>query len=292
MTESQLTDRLTNLTQPTSTASTVTPQYGALFKLVPGLNLYGSYAESFVPGTFLLRNPDGTTSPAAPSRGNGFDVGLKAELLEGRVSGTLSYFDLRNQNIVNDLASTSSSGSVTIYNVQSGEQCSRGVEVDATISATDNWQVYVSYSYLLARITEFSGHDAAILAADPASLDAAGQANYKTVSRFHGAPLQMSAPHLANLWARYDVTQSWARGTYLAAGANLVVDQTLLPDGPDSSHQTYTLVQAMVGYRLPWRGHSVSAELTGKNLLDEHYRPSQSSRGRPREFLLSLKGRF
>jgi iron complex outermembrane receptor protein len=30
----------------------------------------------------------------------------------------------------------------------------------------------------------------------------------------------------------------------------------------------------------------------GKNLADEHYRPSQSTRGRPREILLTLKAWF
>ena len=67
--------------------------------------------------------------------------------------------------------------------VQSGTQQSRGVELDATITATDTWQVYLSYSYMDARITEFSGNDAAVLAQDPATLDAAGQANYRNVLR-------------------------------------------------------------------------------------------------------------
>ena len=35
-----------------------------------------------------------------------------------------------------------------------------------------------------------------------------------------------------------------------------------------------------------------SIDLMGKNLAEESYRPSQSTRSRPREFLLSLRARF
>lgn len=291
-TESRLTNNLSNQTQPTITASMVTPQYGLLYKLAPQFSLFAAYSESFVPGSVALNNPDGTSKPADPTHGHGYDIGLKADLFDGRVSGTLSFFDIRNQNIVNDLAQTSATGSVVVSNVQSGEQRSRGIELDATLNQSDNWQHYLSYSYMDARITEFSGRDAAILAQDPLTLDAAGQANYKNVKRFHNATLQMSAPHLANFWTRYNFTQDGFRGLYVGGGVNFVYDQTILPDGPESSHQTYALISAMVGYSWEMGGHRMSVDLTGKNLADEYYRPSQSTRARPREFLLTFSAKF
>jgi iron complex outermembrane receptor protein len=181
---------------------------------------------------------------------------------------------------------------VVIYNVQSGEQRSSGVELDATATLIDNWQLYFSYSYMDARITEFSGNDAAILAPDPSTLDAAGQENYRNVRRFHDAPLQMSAPHIVNLWTRYDFTGGPLSGLYIAGGVNHVHDQTLLPDSPDSSHQTYTLVNAKAGYAWNWQGQRLSLDLMGKNLTDKHYRPSQSTRSRPREVLFTLSAKF
>ncbi|HEX5337622.1 MAG TPA: hypothetical protein VFW53_04225, partial [Gallionella sp.] len=134
--------------------------------------------------------------------------------------------------------------------------------------------------------------DAAILAQNPALLDAAGQANYKSVNLLHNATLQMSAPHLANLWTRYDFAQDGLAGCYVGGGANFVYNQTILPDGPQSSHQTYTLVNALVGYAWKSGDHRMSVDLMGKNLANAHYRPSQSSRSRPREFLLTLTGSF
>ncbi len=291
-TESQIIDNLTSLSQPRITASAVTPQYGVLYKLTPAISAYASYSESFVPGSQILDNPDGSTSAARPTYGQGYDIGVKADLLGGRLSGTLTLFDIRNRNIVNDLAHTDAFGSVVIYNVQSGEQRSRGVELDATATLTDNWQLYFSYSYMDARITEFSGNDAAVLAQDPVTLDAAGQANYRNVSLLHNAPLQMSSPHMANLWTRYDFKKGGLDGLYVGGGANYVYDQTILPGGPDSTHQTYTLLNAMLGYSWARHEQRMTVGLMGKNLSNEHYRPSQSTRSRPREFLLTFSAKF
>ena len=263
-----------------------------LYKLTPGISVFGSYSESFVPGTTVRSNPDGTSSPVDPTKGQGADIGLKLDLLSGRASGTITGFDVRNRNIPNDLAYTDTSGSLVLYQIQSGEQRSRGVEVDASITVADNWQMYTSYSYMDARIIEFSGRDAAILAQDTSTLDAAGRANYKNVYRFHNAPLQMSAPHLANLWTRYNLTRSSFKNAYIAGGFNFVYDQTILPDSPESSHQTYSLYNAMAGYGWVWKDFHMNAEIFGKNLANEHYRPSQSTRSRPREVFITLAARI
>lgn len=291
-TDSQFADNLAQQSEPESKVSRVTPQYGLLYKLTPQLSMFGTYSESFVPGTFPINNVDGTASIPKPTEGWGYDLGFKYDLFNSRLSGTLTYFEIQNKNIVTDLAVTNATGVTTIYSVQSGRERSRGVEVDATAKLTDNWQLYLSYSYMDAKITEFSGHDDAILAQNPNSLDAAGRANYKNVNRYHNAPLQMSAPHLANLWTRYDFTQEALRGFYVGGGVNIVADQTLLPDTPKSAHQSYVLLNAMAGYSWEMGGHRMSLDLIGKNLADEQYRPSQSSRSRPREFMLNFSLKF
>lgn len=283
-TDSRVDDRVAGQAQRIE-ARRVTPQLGALFRLDRQLSVFASYAESFVPGSQVLLRPDGTRAPAAPSEGRGWDLGLKADLFEGRASGTLTLFDLRNRGIVTDVAQTDASGAVTIYNLQSGQQRSRGLEVDATLEPAPGWQLYLSYSAMKARFVEVSGNDAALLAQDPATLDAAGRLNYKNVFLLHDAPLQMSAPHLANLWARRD----FAGGAYLAAGAHVVRDQTLLSDGPPSSRQSYTLWNALAGWSWAIDGRRLQAELAGRNLGGAQYRPSQSTRARPRELLFVLR---
>jgi iron complex outermembrane receptor protein len=75
----------------------------------------------------------------------------------------------------------------------------------------------------------------------------------------------------------------------VGGGLNIVRDQTLLPDGPRSSRQSYTLVNALAGYSWLVGGRHVSFALAGKNLSDARYRPSQSTRSRPREILATLQ---
>jgi iron complex outermembrane recepter protein len=290
-TTSQVTNRLTTTVLPASEVSMVTPQYGLLYKGSRSLSAFLSYAESFVPGAYTITNLDGSTRVPDPTKGRGYDVGLKMESPSGRFSSTLTYFDIHNHNIVNDLASTLPNGQVVIYNIETGEQRSRGIEIDASIILSDSWQIYFSYSYMIARITEFSGQDGAILAQDTSLLDPAGRANYKNVLRFHDKPLQMSAPHLANIWARCNIENNILPGLFAAGGANIVRDQTLLSDTPESAFQSYVLLHMCVGCEWEMLGTSVAVECTGKNLTNEHYRPSQSSRSRPREILVSLSVR-
>ena len=263
----------------------LTPQYGALLRVTSEWSLFASYARSFVPVPQLLNRPDGTQAPAQPTRGKGWDLGVKAEQLGGRAAATLTVFSLRNRNAVNDLAQTDSAGNVVIYNLQSGQQRSRGFEFDATLLPAAGWQLYVAYSRTDALIVAYGDDDAALLSRDPATLSAAERINYKSAHLLHGARLQMSAPHLFNVWARHD----FAGGFHLAGGAHVVRDQTLLPDSPASSRQSYALVDAVAGYAWSDGGRRMSVELSGKNLRGERYRPSQSTRSRPREFLLVLK---
>lgn len=283
VTESQLVDNLTSIAGHEFAARKYTPQFGALYKLPLGLSLFATYAESFVPGSQILRVRGVPTTPAAPTDGRGVDVGVKAELLSGRLSGSVTAFQVWNNNIVNDIAELDPSTGVQVFTyVQSGGQRSRGIEVDATLTPVANWQTYLSYSFNDAKIIELSGNDAAILATGPSA------PGYKEVLLFHNAPLQMSAPHLANIWSRYTFTWRFLEGLALSAGANLIVDQTLLPDTPKDAHQTYVLVNATVGYSWQQKGRKMAVDLMGKNLADQHYRPSQSSRSRPREFRLSF----
>lgn len=287
-TASQNIDRLTNTAQPGVTINKLTPQFGVLFKLPPGLSLYASYAESFVPGAKFVSLTTAPTPPAQPTQGRGVDVGVKANLLGNRLTGTLTVFDIVNRNIPNDIAMLNpATGAQTFTTVTSGEQRSRGIELDALFTPVDHWQTYVSFSYNDAKIVEFSGNDAAILAAGPSA------PGYKQVFLFHDAPLQMSAPFLANLWSRFDVTRGSLKGLYLAGGFNLVFDQTLLPDTPSRFRQTYGLINALVGYSrdvLPHLG--LTLEVFGKNLANAHYRPSQSTRSRPREIGVVLKAEY
>jgi iron complex outermembrane receptor protein len=79
----------------------LTPQYGVLVKPMPGLSVFASYAESFVPNVQPALVRDVQVGVATPTRGRGFDVGLKTDLLDGRLSGTLTFYEVKNDHILN-----------------------------------------------------------------------------------------------------------------------------------------------------------------------------------------------
>lgn len=300
---SQTNNLLANTLGQEFTTKKGTPQFGVLFKITPEVSTFASYSESFVPNARVLQSVDKSTpawsqvvvGPAAPTLGKGHDVGIKTDLFGGRVSSTLTYYEVQQTNIINDIAEfNAATGSQFFTNIQSGKQRSRGVEFDIVYSPLRNWQVYASASLMDAEIVYLytKSTDAYYLSLrDYTVLDAAGQANYKNVHRYHGRPLQMSAPRQYNFWTRYNFLDA-LKGIYIAGGANYTGDQTLLPDTPDWAHQTYTLWNALIGYTTKIGGRETRLELNGKNLTNEYYRPSQSSRCRPREFLLTVSTRL
>ena len=98
------------------------PRAGVLWQALPELALYGSYTRSFGANNGL--NADGDT--LQPQEAEQFEVGLKAELFEKRLSATLAAFDLERQNLLTpDLATADPFDSIAV-----GSSRSRGVELD------------------------------------------------------------------------------------------------------------------------------------------------------------------
>ena len=65
-------------------------------------------------------------NPLGSEEGEGYEVGIRGEIIEARLAATLAYFDIKKQNVatpdpVNSLAS-----------VATGEQRSRGVDFNIT----------------------------------------------------------------------------------------------------------------------------------------------------------------
>ena len=71
------------------------PRLGIVYQPVEPVSLYASYAESFLPSNAA----DAQGLPLEPERGQQFEVGVRAELLEGRLVANLALFDLTKQNV-------------------------------------------------------------------------------------------------------------------------------------------------------------------------------------------------
>jgi iron complex outermembrane receptor protein len=147
------------------------PRFGVVFLPVPQLSLYASWSRSFVPNSFG-RSADG--SLFAPERGEQWEAGAKAELLDGRVSATASVFELTRRNIlISDPADPN-------FSIPVGAQRSRGVEFEMQGRIAKGWQLTAAYTLTNAKVSRDG---------DPDLL---------------GDRLPLAAKHSGSIWTRYD----------------------------------------------------------------------------------------
>ena len=122
------------------------PRVGIVYQPIQPISLYASFSRSFnpvAPGTILA---DGEA--AQPERGTQYEVGIKADFFQGKVSSTLALYELTRSNVV------TSDPNDPFASIQTGEQRSRGVELDVAGQILPGWNVIASYAYTDARITQ------------------------------------------------------------------------------------------------------------------------------------------
>ncbi len=71
-------------------------QYGVVYKVVDGINLFYGYNENFALNGVGLRN--GVSGPLPPKAGKQREVGVKTTLLNKKLTANISYFDVQQQN--------------------------------------------------------------------------------------------------------------------------------------------------------------------------------------------------
>ena len=104
-----------------------------------GLSLFVNYSETFAP-VFRL-NPDGTGFK--PTEGVTHEIGVKSDLLDGRITGTMSVFEIENRNqlVISNDPLLASAG----YFTQSAKDTLEGFEFDLHINVIENLQVLASF---------------------------------------------------------------------------------------------------------------------------------------------------
>lgn len=128
------------------TDSKFTPRLGIVYQPSEAISLYASYANSFLPSGANRRNPDG--SDFEPATGTQYEIGAKTDLLDGRLSATLAGFILERQNVPTQDPDNPG------FSITTGEQTSKGIELDIAGEILPGWNVIASLTYLDARVTE------------------------------------------------------------------------------------------------------------------------------------------
>jgi iron complex outermembrane receptor protein len=121
------------------------PRVGATYAILPGASVYASWSKSFTPqaGYFTVAG-----DPLPPETGRNIETGIKVQTPDSRLTGMVSIFELERQNVATEDPAN------PFFYVVSGEQRSRGIEVEAAWRPTPAWTLSIAYAYLDAKITK------------------------------------------------------------------------------------------------------------------------------------------
>lgn len=75
-------------------------------------------------------------------------VGVKTDFLDGRLSTTLAAYQITKTNV------TTPDPNNSLFSVQTGEQRSRGIELDIAGEILPGWKAIASYAYTNAEVTK------------------------------------------------------------------------------------------------------------------------------------------
>ena len=242
-----------------------TPQVGINYTVNDWLSVYGLYSESFrLNASYTLQS--GEVRTFAPESGINKEVGFKLDLLDRRLSGTVALFQLKRENVLQVIASDDPLK--PIFNL-SGEEQSKGVEVDLAGQIGDNIRLFASYAYTDSEV---------LTSTNPALV---------------GAPLEGVAKNAASIFAKYEFGEvgpgdlSVNAGVLWRQGPILMTNNT--PGNSPFAAGTYTVLDAGVDY-LMQDGLSFSLKVT--NLTDEVYMDRRAAYAAPRRVNLVVRKEF
>jgi iron complex outermembrane receptor protein len=260
-------------TSPDSSRAANVPQVGVLYRVTPEVSAFASYSESFLANTALLRlNSDVRTIPAKPSVGKGYEGGLKIEFLNGRISGTVSYFDLKvNPTAVFEIfGGTAPDGRMLFTDVQGGSQKSTGYEANLLFTVVRGMQLYLNYTKTDAVYTQ-----------------------HPTNASFNGTHLVGTPDQSFNIWCKYILQGGSLKGFYFGGGVSYAGSFVSQASNPIVSIMpSYTTYDVVCGYPFHIAGRVWTADLAVRNLTNKFYYASASSFGPPLHGVLSLSTKF
>lgn len=217
--------------------SSTDPTIALIFKPEPWASLYASYARSFSPNSGTLTGPD---TYAPPSRGNQVELGVKSELFGGRLRTTASIYELTKTNVPTPSLTNPTFSDVT------GEQRSRGFELEVVGQLTPAWNVLASYGYTDAEVTRSNR------AADV------------------GKTPTFTPKNTASLWTTYRLDRA-ARGWTVGGGAFYSGGKFAALDNRLKS-PAHTIVDLMASYELATGLPGAKLQFNVRNLFDKrHY---------------------
>lgn len=120
------------------------PRVGLVYQPSEDHSIYASYSRSFLQSVGTAFDD----SLFRPERGTQYEIGIKSDWLDQRLSTTLAFYDITRSNVLTTDPDNPN------FSIQTGEQRSRGLELIATGEILPGWNIVAGYAYTDAEITE------------------------------------------------------------------------------------------------------------------------------------------
>jgi outer membrane receptor protein involved in Fe transport len=138
------------------------PSAGLQFHFTPQVMGYLSFSRAFLAGGFNYNEvcagctaPDASRLPFAPETVNAYEVGLKGEWFDRRLSLGLAVFRSDYKDLQTSATITTGAGALINVVRNAADSVSKGVELDARWLATDNLRLMASVSRLDSYYDEY-----------------------------------------------------------------------------------------------------------------------------------------
>ena len=246
------------------------PRVGLVVEASENINLYSTWVKGFQPqGANIQSDPERYGGPFDYMKSELYEVGLKTEWFNKRLSATLAIFKITQEN---SLEQSPKAGKAD-WRVPVDEE-SNGFELDVAGQILPNFSVVANYAYTDARIVK---------------LKEEGAIKDLNVQR-------PSTPrHAANLWTKYIFENGSLKG--LGAGIGVSYASERLGQvgrrATAASYPDYTLLNAVLYYKVK----DVQLQLNVNNVLNRTYWISgydnlRNFPGAPRNINASVTYRF
>jgi iron complex outermembrane recepter protein len=232
----------------------LTQRAGLLYQLTPQVGLFANASTSFKPNNGL----DAAGKSFDPEQGIGYEIGIKSELFDDRLSSTLAAFHIEKENVLALDPGTDTSRAM-------GKARSQGFDLQVTGQVTDAVRLIGAFAYIDAEVTQ-------------------GDKVIPTGSRILGV-----AKRSGSLLGVYEFQDGRLRGSDIGAAFTYVGDRSG-EAGSDFELPAYHTVDVLAHYSA---SDNVTLGLNLNNVFNEKYFERAYSNywvnpGEPRNFTVSL----
>jgi len=248
------------------------PRVGLVITANDNINFYSTWMKGFEPQTAAIQSdPDRYGGPFDPVYSELYEMGVKTDWFNNRLSATASVFKITQQNSLYD-AFPAVIGKPDLK-MQIGEEESNGFEFDLAGEITPNWSILANYAYIDARITKTA------------------QNNEKDFDM-----QRPSTPrHSGNIWTKYIITEGPLKHLGFGAGYNFVTERYGQVGRRTNTtvYPGYGLVNAVLYYKI----NQIQLQLNLNNVLNQThwvggYDKLRSFPGAPRNINASVTYKF